>query len=144
MFTLQKICLYYCSCSWSLYSGPATGSLYISSWFCFKCSGALESFLSSKKCINAQSNNSIKFVKAGAKFSKYTKRVHSEEWHQKKFFKYDLLTTSIRYNGWSVYFFAIEVGARRYCSTSLKSCLFHLGLPGKLVWPILNLLVWPL
>ena len=28
---------------------------------------ALESFLSSKKCINAQSNNSIKFVKAGAK-----------------------------------------------------------------------------
>ena len=38
---------------------------------------ALEPFLSSKKCINAQSNNSIKFVKAGAKFSKYTKRVHS-------------------------------------------------------------------
>ena len=38
---------------------------------------ALESFLSSKKCINAQSNNSIKFVKAGAKLSKYTKKLHS-------------------------------------------------------------------
>ena len=114
---------------------------------------ALESFLSSKKCINAQSNNFIKSVKAGTKFSKYTKRVHSgllhltadwkllsdlgdklvfpsfiaitrlrpdivlfstsiktviileltclceenmEEWHQKKFFKYRPLTTSIR------------------------------------------------
>ena len=38
---------------------------------------ALESFLPSKKCINAQSNNSNKFVKAGAKFSKYIKKVHS-------------------------------------------------------------------
>ena len=121
----------------------------------------VESFLSSKKCINAQGNNPIKFVKTGAKFSKYTKRVHSgllhltadwkllsdlgeklffpfipitclrpdivlfstsiksviileltcpceentEEWHQKKFFKYDPLTTSISCNGWSVYFF---------------------------------------
>ena len=122
---------------------------------------AVESFLSSKKCINVQGNNPIKFVKTGAKFSKYTKRVHSgllhltadwkllsdlgdklvfpsfiaitrlrpdivlfstsiktviileltcpceenmEEWHQKKFFKYDPLATSIRYNGWSVYF----------------------------------------
>ena len=111
---------------------------------------------------------SIKFIKAGAKLSKYTKKLHSgllhlttdwkllsdlgdklvffsfiaiiclrpdivlfstsiktdiileltcpceenkEEWHQKKFFKYDPLTTSIRYIGWSVYFFAAEVGA---------------------------------
>ena len=38
---------------------------------------AVESFLSSKKCINVQGNNPIKFVKTGAKFSKYTKRVHS-------------------------------------------------------------------
>ena len=61
-----------------------------------------------------------------------------EEWHQKKFFKYDPLTTSIRYSGWTVYFFAVEVGARGYCSTSLKSCLLHLGLSRKLVQPILK------
>ena len=36
-------------------------------------------------------------------------------------------------NGWSVYFFAVEVGASGYCLTSLKSCLLCLGLPGKLV-----------
>ena len=52
--------------------------------------------------------------------------------------KYDPLTTPIRYNDWSVYFFAVEICARGYCSTSLKSCLLHLGLPGKLVWPILK------
>ena len=61
-----------------------------------------------------------------------------EEQHQKKFYKYDPLTTSIRYNSWSVYFFAAEVGARGYCSTSLKSCLLRLGLAGKLVRPILK------
>ena len=99
---------------------------------------ALESFLFSKKCNNAQSNNSIKFVKSGAKLSKYTKKLHfallhltadwkllsdlgdklvfpsfiaitrlrpditcpceenMEDRHQKKFFKYDPLTTSVR------------------------------------------------
>ena len=31
------------------------------------------------------------------------------------------------------YFFAVEVGARGYRSTSLKSCLLRLGLPSKLV-----------
>ena len=36
-------------------------------------------------------------------------------------------------NGWSVYFFAVEVGASGYCLTSLKPCLLCLGLPGKLV-----------
>ena len=155
---------------------------------------ALESFLLSKKCINVQSNNSIKFVEAGAKLSKYTKKLLSGllhlpadwkllsdlgdklvfpsfidiirlrpgiavfstsiktaiileltcpckenmEWHQKIFFKYDPLTTSIRYNGWSVCFFAVKVGARGYCSTSLRSCLLCVGLPSKLVWPILK------
>ena len=48
------------------------------------------------------------------------------------------MTTSIRYNGWSVYFFAVEVGAMGYCSTSLKSWLLCLGLPHKLVGPILK------
>ena len=42
---------------------------------------SLESFLSSKKCNNAQSNNSIKFVKAGAKLSKYAKKLHFELLH---------------------------------------------------------------
>ena len=37
---------------------------------------ALESFLFSK-CNNIQSNSSINFVKAGAKLSKYTKKLHS-------------------------------------------------------------------
>ena len=62
-----------------------------------------------------------------------------EEWHQKKLFKYDPLTVSIRYNGWSVlFFFAAEVGARGYYSTSLESCFLCLGFPGKLVRPILK------
>ena len=38
---------------------------------------ALKSFFSSNKCNNAQSNNSIKFLKAGGKSSKYTKKLHS-------------------------------------------------------------------
>ena len=63
-----------------------------------------------------------------------------EERHQKKFFKYDPLTTSIRCNGWSVYFFVVEVGARGYCSTFLISCLLRLGFPGKLDRRILKTL----
>ena len=35
---------------------------------------ALKLLLSCNKCNNAQGNNSIKFVKAGAKLSKYTKK----------------------------------------------------------------------
>ena len=61
-----------------------------------------------------------------------------EKWHKKKLFKYDPLTTLIRYNGWSVYFFAVEVGVRGYCSTSLKSCLLRLEFPGKLLRLILK------
>ena len=61
-----------------------------------------------------------------------------EEWHQEKLFKYDPLTASIRCNGRSVYFFAVEVGARGYCATSLKSCLLCLAFPGMLLWPILK------
>ena len=143
----------------------------------------------SKKCINAQSNNSIKFVKAGAKLSKYMKKLHSELLHltadckllsdlgDKLVFPFIALThlrlyivlfsTSIKTviileltclakkiwksgtkrNSLSMtlleyqvgkmvgqsYFFAVEVGARGYRSTSLKSCLLRLGLPSKLV-----------
>ena len=38
-------------------------------------------------------------------------------------------------------FFAGKVGARGYCSTSLKSCLLRVGFPGELVWPILKFLI---
>ena len=36
-------------------------------------------------------------------------------------------------NKWTVSFFAIEVGARGYCSISVRKCLFGLGLGAKLV-----------
>ena len=144
----------------------------------------------SRKCINAQSNNSIKFVKAGAKLSKYTKKLHSGLLHLTTDLKLlsdlgdklvfpsfititclrsdiVLFSTSIKTviileltclakkiwksgtkrNSLSItlleyqvgkmvgqsYFFAVEVGARGYRSTSLKSCLLRLGLPSKLV-----------
>ena len=54
--------------------------------------------------------------------------------HQQKFEKYELLSTSIKSNGWPVYLFAIEVGARGYCSTTAKFCLLSLlGFSGKLL-----------
>ena len=41
---LEASCLlckfYYCSCTWSMHCGLATGSLHISSWFYFKCPGS--------------------------------------------------------------------------------------------------------
>ena len=56
-----------------------------------------------------------------------------EVWYRKKFQKYEPLSTSIKSNGWSVHLFAIEVGARGYCSTTVKSCLCRLGFSGKLL-----------
>ena len=54
--------------------------------------------------------------------------------HQQKFEKYEPLSTSIKSNGWPVYLFAIEVGARGYCSTTAKFCLLSLlGFSGKLL-----------
>ena len=47
-------------------------------------------------------------------------------WHQKKFEKYEPLSTWIKSNCWSVHLFTFEVGAR-------ASCLSHLGFPGKLL-----------
>ena len=62
-----------------------------------------------------------------------------EEWHQKKFLKYDPLAASVLGNGWSVYFFTVEeVGARGYPSTYLKFCLLRLGFSCNLVQPILK------
>ena len=61
-----------------------------------------------------------------------------KEWHRKKFYKYNPLVTAIKSNGWSAHLFAVEVGTRGYCATSVKSCLLRLGLPGKMVRPILK------
>ena len=54
------------------------------------------------------------------------------DWHEEKSQKYYPLCTSIRSNGWSVYFFAIEVGARGFCAESVRSCLRRLGFANKL------------
>ena len=40
---------------------------------------------------------------------------------------------AIKSNGWKVHLFPIEVGARGYCSTSVKSCLQRLGFSNKQV-----------
>ena len=40
------------------------------------------------------------------------------QWHEEKSHKYYPLCCSIRSNGWSVYFYAIEVGARGFCAES--------------------------
>ena len=44
-------------------------------------------------------------------------------WHDKKRENYHSLCTSIKANGWRVFFFAVEVGARGYAAESLLSCL---------------------
>ena len=55
-------------------------------------------------------------------------------WHSEKYRKYKKeMIPNIVSNGWHVDFFAIEVGARGYCSTTVKSCLFALGFSHKRV-----------
>ena len=56
-----------------------------------------------------------------------------ESWHATKFGKSDPLCSAIKINGWFVHFFAVEVGARGYCASSIRSCLMRLGLTRKLV-----------
>ena len=41
-----------------------------------------------------------------------------ESWHATKFGKYDPLCSAIKTNGWSVYFFAVEIGAQGYCAST--------------------------
>ena len=53
-------------------------------------------------------------------------------WHDKKRENYHSLCTSIKANGWRVFFFAVEVGAIGYAAESLLSCLRCLGFPTKL------------
>ena len=53
------------------------------------------------------------------------------QWHLDKTEKYHSLCSSIRSNGWAVYFFSVEVGARGFCADSVKNCLFSLGFNSK-------------
>ena len=55
-------------------------------------------------------------------------------WHAEKAGKYrkDLIPDMKR-NGWHVDYFPIEVGARGYCSTSMRNCLLSLGFSNKKV-----------
>ena len=54
-----------------------------------------------------------------------------EDRHFDKNSRYEALCIAIRQNGWRVYFFAIEVGARGYCAFNVRSCLRRLGLNTK-------------
>ena len=51
-----------------------------------------------------------------------------EAWHNAKVNKYLPLKSVIENNGWSVDLFAVEVGARGYCSRSVLCCFKSLGL----------------
>ena len=76
-------------------------------------------------------------------FSRSTKKVifieltcpceeNMSQWHEEKSQKYYPLCCSIRSNGWSVYFYATEVGARSFCAESVRSCLRSLGFNNRL------------
>ena len=60
------------------------------------------------------------------------------EWNHKKTVKYADLVEICRKAGWTVHFFAVEVGARGYASVSLKQCLGKLGLYGKKLRSVLD------
>ena len=53
--------------------------------------------------------------------------------HIEKSIKYNPLILEIQKNDWQVDSFAVEVGARGYCSTSLKQCFRALGFSSKQV-----------
>ena len=56
-----------------------------------------------------------------------------ESWHSTKIIKYLALKATIEFNRWSVEVFAVEVGARGYCSKSVLCCLKKLGFNNTLV-----------
>ena len=56
-----------------------------------------------------------------------------ESWHSTKINKYLALKATIESNGWSVELFAVEVGARGYCSKSVLCCLKKLGFNNTLI-----------
>ena len=49
-------------------------------------------------------------------------------WHDTKLMKYEALKSSIVLSDWQVDIFAVEVGARGYCSKSMLTCLRTLDL----------------
>ena len=57
-----------------------------------------------------------------------------ESWHSTKLAKYSCLVSTIKSNGWNADIFAIEVGARGYCSRSVTACLKRLDFPNKLAF----------
>lgn len=61
--------------------------------------------------------------------------------HQKKFEKFQLLSSSIKSNSWSVYLFAVEVGAGGYCFTTVRSCLSGQGVSGNFMNSTLKLIL---
>ena len=56
-----------------------------------------------------------------------------ESWHGTKINKYSALKTIIESKGWCVELFAVEVGARGYCSRSVLCCFKKLGFNNKLI-----------
>ena len=57
-----------------------------------------------------------------------------ESWHSTKVAKYSCLVNTITSNGWCADLFAIEVGARGYCSRTVTSCSKRLGFSNKLAF----------
>ena len=58
---------------------------------------------------------------------------NTEAWHNAKVNKYLPLKSVIENNGWSVDLFAVEVGARWYCSGSVLCYLKSLGLRNRTI-----------
>ena len=56
-----------------------------------------------------------------------------ESWHSTKINKYLALKTIIESNGWCVELFAVEVGARGYCSKFVLCCFKKLGFSNTLI-----------
>ena len=59
-----------------------------------------------------------------------------EERHNQKYNRYgpnSEIFRACKNNGWEIYVFPVEVGARGYAATSLQSCLSRLGMPRKTV-----------
>ena len=56
-----------------------------------------------------------------------------ESWHSTKINKYLALKSIIESNGWCVELFAVEVGARGYCSKSVLCCFEKLGFSNTLI-----------
>ena len=65
---------------------------------------------------------------------------HMSQWHEEKSQKYYPLCSSVRSNGWSVYFYAVEVDAWGFSAEPVKNCLHSLGFNNKLCRKTLQVL----